>query len=119
MSNPDKPGPDSFRMILRGIPFPTNPKAELHLYLNSPNLTGENSNPNYVGSVSFFGHKHDGASMSAAFDILPTIRKINFVENDFFNNESEIVLTAIWKNTTKYDDLTALNFSIDHLEMVR
>ncbi|RYZ59890.1 MAG: hypothetical protein EOP07_02630 [Proteobacteria bacterium] len=117
--NPDKAGPDTFRLILRGIPFPTNPQAELHLYLNSTVFTGENTNPNYVGSVSFFGHKHDGASMSAAFDILPTIKRIVSVNSEVFNVAESVVLTAVWKNTTKYDDLSALNFSIDHLEMVR
>jgi hypothetical protein len=119
LASQTKEGPDSFRLVLKGIPFPSNPKAELHLYLNSTNLSGENSNPHYIGSVSFFGHKHDGANMAAAFDILPTIRKIEAVESGLFQEVDEIVLTAIWKNTAKYDDLSALNFSIDHLEMVR
>ena len=110
------------KLIVENIPFPTNPSGELLLYMNAANPTGEGSNPSFIASVNFFGHRHAGSTMSAAFDLVPTVKKLTAARKLPFDSSGAkpipVVITAIWKNNSGNDDLSQLAISLDYVKTV-
>lgn len=108
------------RLIVDNIPFPTNPLGQLQFYMNAANPTVEESNPSFIGNINFFGHKHEGATVSAAFDLVPTVKKLTAGRKFPFDSSGAkplpVVITAFWKTNTSNDDLSKLSISLDYVK---
>ncbi|MBC7661719.1 MAG: tyrosinase family protein [Chitinophagaceae bacterium] len=107
----------TLRLIVNNIPFPTNPQGELLLYMNVTSAIGESSNPGFIGSFSFFGHKHTDATISAVYDLVPTVKHLVAANRKPYGKSAPILVSAVWKNNPNPDDLSKMTLSLDYLEL--
>lgn len=120
LANSVKPKGDreaTLRLVVKKIPFPANTRCELLFFLNAESAKTTDDDPEYIGSMSFFGHNHPGQTVSTAFDLVPTIKNLEAANKKPYGNSQDLIISAIWVRNPNSEDLSGLEVTLDYIEL--